>query len=156
MARTEVSGFVLPLCEKLAVQMGCECIDAELVREGAGRYLRIYLDKSGGVSLDDCERFHRAVQPQLERVDYDFLEVCSPGLDRPIKTERDFARMKGAQVEVRLYKAQGGAKAFIGALSDHDEKSVEIETPGGVMRFERRGVAVIKPFIDFVEGESDP
>ena len=81
MPQRDLHGFVAPLCEKLAAEMGYELVDAELVKEGPGRYLRIYLDKAGGITLDDCERFHRAVQPRVEQVDYDFLEVCSPGLD---------------------------------------------------------------------------
>ena len=68
---------------------GFELVDVELAREGASRYLRIYIDKPDGITLSDCETYHRAVAPLVERVDYDFLEVCSPGLDRPLKKQRE-------------------------------------------------------------------
>ena len=84
MPQKEIQTVVTPLCQKLADKMNYELVDAELVKEGPGRYLRIYIDRPGGISLDELEKFHREIQPQLDRVDYDFLEVCSPGLDRPL------------------------------------------------------------------------
>ena len=95
MPQKEIQTIVTPLCQRLADKMNYELVDAELVKEGPGRCLRIYIDRPGGISLDELEAYHREIQPQLERVDYDFLEVCSPGLDRPLKKERDFERALG-------------------------------------------------------------
>ena len=78
---------IRPLCERLAAERGVELYDVALEKEPTGLYLRIYIDKEGGIGLDDCEGYHRAIQPKVEQYDYDFLEVCSPGIDRPVKTD---------------------------------------------------------------------
>lgn len=95
MAQSDLTRVIEPACQKLAQQFGFELVDVELAREGASRYLRIYIDKPDGITLSDCETYHRAVAPLVERVDYDFLEVCSPGLDRPLKKQKDFDKHGG-------------------------------------------------------------
>lgn len=72
MAQSDIVTVAMPACEKLAGEMQFELVDVELAKEGAGRYLRIYIDKPGGITLDDCEAFHRAIRPKVERVDYDW------------------------------------------------------------------------------------
>lgn len=148
MPQKEIQTVVTPLCQKLADKMNYELVDAELVKEGPGRYLRIYIDRSGGISLDELEKFHREIQPQLDRVDYDFLEVCSPGLDRPLKKDRDFEHALGGKVEVRLFKPVDGKKLFEGALRAWNAETVTIEDASGLREFPRRGVALIKPVIE--------
>ena len=112
-----VSELVLPY----AKQLGFELYDVEYVKEGADYFLRIYIDKPGGaVSSDDCERMSRAIDPVLDEYDpvpdsY-YLEVSSVGLDRPLKTEKDFLRFMNTMIEVRLYKDQDGVKEFSGEL----------------------------------------
>ena len=148
MPQKEIQTIVTPLCQRLADKMNYELVDAELVQEGPGRYLRIYIDRPGGISLDELEAYHREIQPQLERVDYDFLEVCSPGLDRPLKKERDFERALGQKVEVRLFKPLDGKKLFEGALRAWNAETVTIEDASGLREIPRRGVALIKPVIE--------
>ena len=148
MPQKEIQTIVTPLCQRLADKMNYELVDAELVKEGPGRYLRIYIDRPGGISLDELEAYHREIQPQLERVDYDFLEVCSPGLDRPLKKERDFERALGQKVEVRLFKPIDGKKLFEGALRAWNADTVTIEDAAGLREIPRRGVALIKPVIE--------
>lgn len=148
MPQKEIQTVVTPLCQKLADKMNYELVDAELVKEGPGRYLRIYIDRPGGISLDELEKFHREIQPQLDRVDYDFLEVCSPGLDRPLKKDRDFEHALGGKVEVRLFKPVDGKKLFEGALRAWNAETVMIEDASGLREFPRRGVALIKPVIE--------
>lgn len=148
MPQKEIQTIVTPLCQRLADKMNYELVDAELVKEGPGRYLRIYIDRPGGISLDELEAYHREIQPQLERVDYDFLEVCSPGLDRPLKKERDFERALGQKVEVRLFKPIDGKKLFEGALRAWNAETVTIEDAAGLREIPRRGVALIKPVIE--------
>ena len=121
MPKAELTTFVTPKCQQLADSMGLELVDVCLDKEGAGKYLRIYLDKPEGLTMDDCEKFHRAIQPQLEKYDYDFLEVSSPGIDRPLKTPRDYERHLGDEVEVKLFKAVDGVKLFTGILARLDE-----------------------------------
>ncbi len=153
MAKQDFSNYVIPLSQQLAAEMGYGWIDAELVKEGPGRYLRIYLDKVGGISLDDCERYHRAIQPRLEMIDYDFLEISSPGVDRPLKNERDFARAMGNDIEVKLYKPLDGSKVYQGTLIDYDENSFRIRTAEGERPFLRRDTALIKPLLVFKDEE---
>ena len=116
----------------------------------------IFIDKEGGLSLDDCERYHKQLQPLIEDVDYDFLEVSSPGLDRPIKTLRDFEKNRDALVEVKLFAPQMGSKLHQGFLKMMDDDTVTIEADGESLTFERKAVAIIKPVIllddeDFAE-----
>ncbi|MBR1586251.1 MAG: ribosome maturation factor RimP [Clostridia bacterium] len=121
---------ITAICEKTAERLGYELCDAAIEKEPTGRYLRIYIDRDGGITLDDCETYHRAVQPGLESFDYDFLEVCSPGIDRPLKTKRDVEKSIGLLVEARLYKPVDGKKVIEGLLKAMDDDHVVL-TVGG-------------------------
>ena len=147
---------LLAVCQALAGAMGCELVEAGIEKEGAGRYLRVYIDKPGGVSLDDCEAYHRAAQPKLEHIDYDFLEISSPGADRPLKTQRDFDKRAGQAISVKLFRAAGKRKEIEGRLTGLEDGEIVIETPDGtVMRFPQREVAVARPVIS-LEALTEP
>ncbi len=148
MAKRDTGETILTICQRQAEQMGYELVDAGIEKEGAGRYLRIYLDKPEGISLTDCETYHRAIQPKLEQIDYDFLEVCSPGLDRPIKTERDFEKNKGKRVVVKLYKPLDGRKEYVGVLAGLVDGAVVLRADMGEISFERKSVSIVKPVVD--------
>ena len=111
-------------------EMGLELVDAEMVREGQRCILRLYIDKPGGVDLEDCSRVSRMIDPiidndlQLHR--HHFLEVSSPGLERPLRTSRDFARYCGEWVEVILYRAQDGRKKYQGILGPSAPEAVDL------------------------------
>ena len=153
-ARSELSAVVEPKCQRLADSLGFELVDVSLDKEGAGKYLRIYIDKPEGITLDDCERYHRAIAPQVEDFDYDFLEVSSPGVDRPLKKDRDFERALGSEVEVKLFKAIDGQKLITGVLTDYSAAEVALETPAGEVRIPRKSAALIRPVVD-MEGVED-
>ena len=139
---------------RVAAEQALELVELTLTREQQGKTLCIYIDKPGGVTLDDCERYHKAVQPLLEDIDYDYLEVSSPGVDRPVKTLRDFEKNRGARVEVRLFAPMDGVKAFEGALTAMDEQNVTITLDGGNEKLlPRKAVALIKPVIEFEDDE---
>ena len=142
-----------PALESLAAGFGFTMVDAEITREGGSRYLRIYIDKPGGITLDDCEIYHRAVSAIVEPLDYDFLEVGSPGLDRPLKTQRDFDRHRGETVELRLYKPQDGQKAFEGTLEGFSDSRISLRLGGETRAFSLPDVAVCKPVILVTEEE---
>ena len=89
MPKAELTVVVEPKCQALADRLGFELVDVSLDKESSGKYLRIYIDNEAGITLDDCETYHRAIQPQLESYDYDFLEISSPGIDRPLKQDLD-------------------------------------------------------------------
>ncbi len=135
---------IQPVCEKLASDMGLSFYDISLDREPAGLYLRIYIDAEGGLSLDQCEAYHRAVQPKVERYEYDFLEVCSPGIDRPVKTDKDIERALGTTVSVHLFRAQDGRKDFEGTLLKMDGETVSLSENGQEFSFPRAQVSLVR------------
>ena len=154
MSKGDITAAALPISKKLAEELGYELVEVALDKEPAGKYLRIYLDKPEGITLTDCEAFHRRVQPLIEHLDYDFLEVCSPGLDRPIKTPEDFRRSGGEEVEVRLFKPLDGQKSFQGTLIGLAEGQVLLETAQGRREFPQKSVAGVKRLIS-LEGIED-
>lgn len=154
MAKAELTTVVEPRCQRLADELGYELVDVSLDKEPTGKYLRIYIDKPDCITLDDCEKYHRAIQPQLESYDYDFLEVSSPGVDRPLKKDRDFERAIGLEVEVHLFKAVDGQKTFTGELTGYDKDELVILVNGGEMRFGRRAASLVKPVVD-MDGVQD-
>lgn len=151
MAQSDLTRVVEPACKKLAEQQQVELVDVELAREGASRYLRIYIDKPDGITLSDCETYHRAVMPLVERVDYDFLEVCSPGIDRPLKKQKDYDAHIGDQVEVHLYRAINKCRRFEGELLGLEGDQVSIMTAGGEMKFTLKEISLCKPVIVITE-----
>lgn len=148
MAKAELTTVVEPLCRQLAEQMAYELVDVCLDKETTGKYLRIYIDKPDGITLDDCEVYHRAIQPKLENYDYDFLEVSSPGIDRPLKKDRDFERAVGEEIEIHLFKAMDGRKTLQGHLIGLVDGEIVIDTPEGEKRIARKAAALVKPIVD--------
>ncbi len=151
-ARMNSVQMVEALSQKVADEMGLELVEVTLQKESRGKCLCIYVDKDGGLTLDDCEKYHKAVQPLFEDVDYDIMEVSSPGVDRPIKNMRDFARHQGDMVEVKLFAPLNGAKVYQGALTDMNDATVTItDAEENAITFERKAVAIIKPMVDLEE-----
>lgn len=145
----------MKICEKVAAEFDYELCDVAFEKEHTGLYLRIYIDKDGGITLDDCEKFHRAAQPKLDDIDYDFMEVCSPGIDRPLKTKRDIEKSIGLTVDVKLYKALDGSKSFTGSLKAMDEKQVVILQGEDEKVFARKDVAQVRLVPDLSGLEED-
>ena len=137
----------------IAAEMGFQFIETELAREPEGLFLRFYIDKPGGITLDDCEKYHKLVQPLSDDVDFDYMEVSSPGADRPLKTPEDFERMRGERVEVKLYKPLFGAKRHTGFLLGlNGEGDVLLKSDSGEeLAFPRKGTALVRPLIEFTE-----
>ena len=148
---------ITEICEKTARKFDYELCDAAMEKEPTGRYLRIYIDKEGGITLDDCEKFHRAVQPSLESFDYDFLEVCSPGIDRPLKTKRDIEKSLGMLVEARLYKPVDGRKYIQGLLKEMDDNHVLLSEGEKEIDLPRKAVAQVRlvPDLSALNEEED-
>ena len=150
-----LSGYVEPTAEKIAREMGLALVDVELVKENTGRFLRFFIDTPNGVDLDALERFHRRILPLMDDVDYDYMEVASPGADRPLKKPADFERAAGTTVEVRLYKAVDGAKSFTGTLIGLIDGEVVIDADGDEKRFKKQAVALVAPVIELDEEAID-
>ncbi len=139
--------------EPTAAELDIEIVEVEF-KQGKEPTLTVYIDIEGGVDLNTCEKFHRAIDPILDEVDPTFgtpytLNVSSPGLDRPLKTDRDFAKCMGEKVEVKLFAPMQGKKLFEGVLKGHDEACVVVDIKGEDVKFERSKIAKICRAIDF-------
>ena len=143
--------LLLPIVE----EHGFELVDVEYVKEGGTWYLRAYIDKPGGIAVDDCEVVSRAFSDILDEKDYIedtyIFEVSSPGLGRPLKKEKDFARSMGEEVEVRTYRAIDRQKEFVGILKGYDKDTVTISIDDVTKTFDRSNLAMIRwAFVDEV------
>lgn len=145
----QVRAFAQPIVE----QKGCTLWDVEYVREGGEWFLRLYIDKDGGVDITDCEAVSRAVDPVLDEKDpipdsYHF-EVSSAGLERPLRRAEHFAWAMGREVAVRLYRPRDGAKEFVGTLAGYEDGGVTLETPAGTRVFEKSEIALVRSHVEF-------
>lgn len=137
------------ITQPIVDELGLELVDVEFIKEGASWYLRIYIDKDGGITIEDCENVSRKVDKILDEIDpieqgY-YLEVSSPGIDRPLKKESDFTKYKGKLVEVKLYKVIEGSKIFEGELVGLiDNKIIIKEEKGKELTFDKNDVALVK------------
>ena len=142
--------LLLPIIES----HGFELVDVEYVKEAGTWYLRAYIDKPGGITVDDCEVVSRAFSDIMDERDYIedtyIFEVSSPGLGRPLKKDKDFARSIGEEVEIRTYRAIDRQKEFIGILVEYDKDTVTIEYEDETtQKFERNDIALIRLALHF-------
>lgn len=141
--------LLMPLMEEHSFEL----VDVEYVKEAGNWYLRAYIDKEGGINIDDCELISRALSDKLDEVDFIeeayILEVSSPGLGRPLKKDKDLKRSLGKDVEVRTYRSIDKQKEFTGALKGFDEESITIEVEEKEMTFARKDIALIRLAFDF-------
>jgi ribosome maturation factor RimP len=146
--RTE--SLILPILNKNQFEL----VDVEYVKEGGSWYLRVYIDKEGGITVDDCEAVAREMNPVLDEEDYVegayIFEVSSPGLLRPLKKERDYVRNMGRLIEIRTYRPVSHEKEFYGILKAYDDKSVTITKEDGEdLVFGKQDIALIRQAFDF-------
>ncbi len=144
-----VTEFAKPIIE----QFGCSLWDVEYVREGAERYLRIYIDKEGGIDIDDCEKIHRAIDPVLDEKDpisesYHF-EVCSAGIERTLKRPGDFETFMGSPILVKLYRPRNGLKEIPCVLRGYEDGKVTVEAGKETITFEKSEVALVRLRVEF-------
>lgn len=153
MAKRKVEDIVTELAEPIVSALSYELVDVEFLKEGANWYLRVYIDKPGGVFIDDCQAVSEQLSDKLDELDpikqsY-ILEVSSPG-ERPLKKERDFERFKGEIVEVKLYQPLNGKKVYEGELLGLIDDKVNIKTDEGVtLSFDRKETALVRRIIRF-------
>lgn len=146
---TRTEALLIPITEK----NGVEIYDVEYVKEGNDFYLRVYIDKPEGVSIDDCEAVSRELSDVLDREDFIpdayILEVSSPGLGRTLKKEKHLEKSIGQEVEIRLFKAVDKCKEFAGVLESFDAESITITEGENSRIFARSDVALIRLALDF-------
>ena len=144
-----VASFAKPVVE----EKGCQLWDVEYVREGSDYFLRLYLDKEGGVDINDCEAVSRAVDPILDEKDpipgsYHF-EVCSAGLERALKRPEDFQRFLGSPITVKLYRPYNGLKEIPCTLTGYEDGKVTVLSGKETITFEKSQVALVRLRVEF-------
>ena len=151
----DYEAYAETLAKPIADSLGLAIVDVEYVKEAGENYLRIYIDKEGGVTIDDCEALSRPLSDALDREDrisegY-ILEVSSPGLGRALKKEKDYVRNTGKPVEIRLFRPIDGRKEYVGDLRSFDEEKLTIVTDGQELAIERKNISLIKEYVNWDE-----
>lgn len=149
----KIADKVFPIVEPTVASMGYELYEVEFQKEYDNWVLTLYIDGPNGISLDDCEAVSRTVDPVLDEADpidqpY-YLSVSSIGLDRPIRTDKDFARNVGNKIDIKLYAPINKKKEFVGELIGFDAESFTASVDGAEMKIERKKAALVRPHIDF-------
>ena len=150
----KITEIVRELAQPVAEENGCELWDVEYVREAGQWYLRLYLDKEGGVNILDCEAVSRKVSDLLDEADpiessYMF-EVSSAGAERALKRPGDFERFMGSAVLVKTYKPRDGRKEFTGTLAGYEDGAVLLDMgTGEPLRFEKSEIALVRLRVEF-------
>lgn len=145
----KVTEYTMPIIE----ENNFELVEVEFVKEGANHYLRLYVDKEGGFSIQDCEKVSRYLEKKLEEDDFIekayILEVSSPGIDRILKKDSEYVKYKGKIVDVKLYKPIDKVKEFQGELIGLIDDQIVINEDGKELKFDRKDVAVCRLAVIF-------
>ena len=149
----KITELVAGLARPVVAERGCTLWDVEYVREGADYFLRLYIDKEGGVDIADCEAISRAMDPILDEKDpiaesYHF-EVCSAGLERALKRPGDFERFMGSPIMIKLYRPRNGLKEIPGILRGYDNGRITAECGKETITFEKSEVALVRLRVEF-------
>ena len=150
---SKITDQVAALAADAVEEQGCELWDVEYVREAGSWYLRLYIDKKEGVNITDCEAISRKVSDLLDEVDpipasYTF-EVCSAGIERPLKRPGDFEKFMGADILLKTYSPRNGRKEFPGVLAGYDDGAVTVTVGKETLRFEKQEIALVRLRADF-------
>lgn len=146
----EVRDFITPIVEKL----GYEVVDVEFAKKYNGDNLTVFIDKDGGIDIDDCETVHNAINEPLDELNPTndnpyILNVSSPGIDRPIVTDKDYNRNLNEIIEVKLYQAVNRKKNYVGELISFDENKITLNIDGTDIELERKMISKATKYIDF-------
>jgi ribosome maturation factor RimP len=147
----KVTDAVAALALPVAAEAGCSLWDVEYVKEAGTWFLRVYIDKEGGVSIDDCEAVSRPLSDLLDQADpiegsYTF-EVSSAGADRALKKPEHFARFLGHEAEVKLYRPREGRKDFAGVLKGYESGDVTLDISGAETHFTKQEIALVRLYL---------
>lgn len=150
---SKITDQVAALAADAVAEQGCELWDVEYVREAGSWYLRLYIDKAEGVNITDCEAISRKVSDLLDEADpipasYTF-EVCSAGIERPLKRPSDFEKFMGADILLKTYSPRNGRKEFPGVLAGYEDGAVTVTVGKETLRFEKQEIALVRLRADF-------
>ncbi len=153
MSKRKVEDIVFDLAKPIVDRYSFELVEVEYKKEGNDWYLRLYIDKDGGIAIDDCQKVSEEMSDILDEVDpiehaYIF-EVSSPGIDRPLKTEWDYKKNHNKLVEVKLFSPMDGKKLIEGILTSYTEDTVELEQEQNRLTISKKDIAIIRPVIKF-------
>ena len=151
---SDICGSVEKLVAPYAERCGVELVEIEYAKKPDGMHLTVFIDKEGGVGIDDCEKLHRMIDEPLDELDPTngaayTLNVSSIGIDRPLKTPRDFKRNLDKEITVKLFAKLNGKKIYEGFLKEYDDDTFTIENKDGRFTFEKAKAAHIEPLIRF-------
>ena len=149
----KVTELVAQFAQPVVESFGCSLWDVEYVREGSERFLRVFIEKEGGIDIDDCEKIHRALDPILDEKDpiaesY-YFEVCSAGLERALKRPADFVRFMGSPITVKLYRPRNGLKEIPCVLRGYEDGVLTVEAGKETITFEKSEVALVRLRVEF-------
>ncbi|MDD4094770.1 MAG: ribosome maturation factor RimP [Oscillospiraceae bacterium] len=150
--RSRIAQAAFDLAEPVVSQMGFDLVDVEYKKEGSAYFLRVYVDRQGGINIDDCEMVSKALDVIFEKslsADPDYFEVSSPGLTRPLKTPRDFLRCVGEQIDVKFFQARDGVKNIVGVIAEVSEDKLILEAEGNQVEVLFPEIASAKRVIRF-------
>ena len=151
--RQQIEQRTEELLAPIIAELGFELVDVEYVKEGSDWFLRAYIDKEGGIGVDDCETVSRALEIKLDEEDLIkdpyILEVSSPGLTRPLKKEKDYIRNLEKLIEIRTFSPIDHRKEFVGTLKKFDQDTVWIEEEGNLLAIKRKDIAKITQYFEW-------
>lgn len=154
MTRKNLINTIKEKCEPIVEELGYDLVDLELVKENDDNFLRFYIDKPGGITIDDCQKASELIGNKLDELDIIqesyYLEVSSPGLDRPLKTDKDLERNIGKDIEISLYKNINGKKKHIGELVEFTDDYIKIKAEDSEVReINREFISSVKLVVKF-------
>lgn len=153
MSKRKAEDVVYEITKPITDRRNFELVEVEYQKEGADWYLRIYIDKEGGITIEDCQAVSEELSDILDEVDpidhaYIF-EVSSPGIDRPLKNQRDYEKNMGKLLEIKFFKPINGKKAIEGILTGYSEDKVEIDQDGNKVEIDKKDISIIRPVVKF-------
>ncbi len=151
--RENTAAKVAALAAPVAESLGYSLFDVEYVKEGPDYFLRLYITAEAGITIEDCERMSRAIDPLLDEADlireHYYLEVSSVGLDRPLKKEKDFLYFMGEKIEVKLFRPLEGSNNWVGRLTGYQDGRFTIDADGRRLELAVKDARLIRPWVDF-------
>ncbi|BDU49955.1 ribosome maturation factor RimP [Haliovirga abyssi] len=149
----EIQEQIFAIIEPITEEMKLELVDVEYVQDGSHLFIRVYIDKDGGVDLDDCEKVSRAVEEKVDSIVKDkfFLEVSSPGLERPLKKEKDFSRFEGEKALIRTRQKIMDKRKFEGRIKKYENGIINLEVENEIIEIEFKNVKKANLIFEFEE-----
>lgn len=149
----EIQEQIFLIIEPIVEEMGLELVDVEYVQDGGHLFIRLYIDKNNGVDLDDCEKVSRAVEEKIDSIVEDkfFLEVSSPGLERPLKKEKDFSRFEGEKALIRTRHKIMDKRKFEGTIKKYENGIINLEIENKILEIEFSNVKKANLIFEFEE-----